>query len=62
MRTSKAVDRRANWKEEEVSRQTEENNEKVVVGMIEPRVQFIRAPCSQLGVDYTCTMSDNTDR
>ena len=27
--------------------------------MIESNVQLIRAPCSQLRVDYTCTMSDN---
>ena len=28
-------------------------------GMVEPKVQLIRALCSQLRVDYTCTMSDN---
>ena len=27
--------------------------------MVEPKVQLIRAPCNQLQVDYTCTMSDN---
>ena len=36
MRTSKAVGRRANGMEGEVGRQTEENDEKVVVGMVEP--------------------------
>ena len=59
MRTSKAVGRRANGKGGEMGRQTEENDEKVVMGMVEPIVQLIRAPCGQLQVDYTCTMSDN---
>ena len=43
-----AVNRRANWKGGEIGRQTEENDEKVVVGMVEPRMQLIRALCSQL--------------
>ena len=30
--------------------------------MVEPKVQLIRAPCSQLQVDYTFTMRDNNDR
>ena len=42
MRTSKAVGRRANGKGGEVDRQTEENDEKGVVGMVEPKVQLIR--------------------
>ena len=59
---SKAVGRRANWKGGEMGRQIEENNEKVVVGMVETKVQLIRASCSQLRVDYTCTMSDYEGR
>ena len=59
---SVAVGRRANGKAGEVVRQTEENDEKIVVGMFEPKVQLIREPCSQLRVDYTCTMSDNKGR
>ena len=40
--------RRTNGKREEVGRrQTEENDEKVVVGMVEPKVQLIRALYSQ---------------
>ena len=62
MRTSKAVGRRTNGKGGEVGQLTEKNDEKVVVGMVEPKVQLIRAPCSQLQVDYTCTMSDNEGR
>ena len=42
------VGRRANWKGGEIGRQTEENDEKVVVAMVEPRVQLIGALCSQL--------------
>ena len=53
LRTSMAVGRRAYWKGGEMGRQTEKNDEKVVVGMVEPRVveprvQLIRAPCSLL--------------
>ena len=43
-----SVGRRAKWKEGEMGRQTEENDEKVVVGMVESKVQLIKAPCSQL--------------
>ena len=42
MRTSKAVGRRANWKRGEVGRQTEENDEQVVVGHGLTEVQLIR--------------------
>ena len=31
-------------------------------GMVEPKMQLIRAPCRQLRVDYTCMMSDNEGR
>ena len=62
MKTSKAVGRRANWKGGEMGRKIEKNDEKVVVGMVEPKVQLIRAPCCQLRVDYTYTMSDNKGR
>ena len=47
-----AAGRRAYWKGGEMGRQTEENDEKVVVvGMVEPRVveprvQLIGAPCA----------------
>ena len=44
---SKAVGRRANGKRGEVGRQTEENDEKVVVGIVEPEVQLVIEPCSQ---------------
>ena len=54
--------RRANWNGGEVGRQAEENDEKLVVGMVETKVQLIRAPCSPLWVDYTYTMSDNKGR
>ena len=43
-----AVGRRVNWNGGEMGRQTEENDDKVVVGMVEPKVQLIRAPCSQM--------------
>ena len=59
LRTSKAVGRRANGKGGEVGRQTEKNDEKIVVGMVEPKMQLVREPCSQLRINYTCTMSDN---
>ena len=52
----------ANGKGGEMGRHTEENDEKVVLGHVEPKVQLIRAPCGQLRVYYTCTTSGNKGR
>ena len=43
--------RRANGKKGEVGRRTEENDENVALGMVEPKVELIRALCTQLRVD-----------
>ena len=45
-----------------MGQQTEENDEKVVVEHGWAKVQLIKAPCSQLRIDYTFTMSDNKGR
>ena len=46
LRTSKAVGRRANWKGGEVGRQTEENDEEVVVGHAVDKSAVRCAPCA----------------
>ena len=56
-----AVGRRANWKGERWVDRQRRMMRRLWWGMVESRVQLIRALCSQL-VDYTCTMSDKEGR
>ena len=62
LRTSMAVGRRANWKGGEMGRQTEENDEKVVVGHGLTQSAVDQSAVQPVAVDYTCTMSDNDGR
>ena len=56
------VGRRANWKGGEMGRQTEENDEKVVVGHGGTQSAVDESAVQPVAVDYTCTMSDSECR
>ena len=62
MRTSKAVaDERTGREERWVDRQRRIMR-MLWWSMVEPKLQLIRGPCSQLRVDYMCKISDTKIR